>query len=56
MSVSTKDELASLRQLLRVLQTGQMTRRENHKDVTQREIDKLKPDIKHLESVLARKR
>lgn len=49
------EELAGLRQLLKALESGSMTMRENGKDVTKREIDKLKPDIAFLEKVLARK-
>jgi phage terminase Nu1 subunit (DNA packaging protein) len=52
--VFTKDELARLRQLLKLLESREMTIRQDHKDVAQREIDKLKADIKGLDSLLAR--
>jgi hypothetical protein len=48
------EELVVLRQFLEALESGSMTIRESGKDVTQREIDKLKPDIAYLEKVLAR--
>jgi hypothetical protein len=37
----SKEELAGLRQLLDTLKLGSMTIRENGRDVTQREIDRL---------------
>lgn len=42
-------ELASLRHLLEALKSRAMSIIENGRDVTQREIDKLGPDIKFLE-------
>lgn len=54
-SMKPGEELAVLRQFLEALESGSMTIRESGKDVTQREIDKLKPDIAYLEKVLARK-
>jgi hypothetical protein len=53
-SQSTTEELASLRQLLSALKSGSMTLRQGGKDVTRREIAKLKPDIEFLESIIAR--
>ena len=52
---STNRELTALRQLYEALTSGRMMLGENGKDVTQREIEKLKPDIAYLESVLARR-
>ena len=51
---SAKDELAGLRELLVSLKSGLMEIRENSKNVTKREIDKLEVDIKYLESALKR--
>ena len=48
------DELASLRRLLDSLENGSMKIFKNGQDVTQEEVDKLKPDVEYLESVLAR--
>ena len=47
-------ELAAVRQLLEALRSGAMSVRENGNNVTKREIDKLAPDIKYLETALAR--
>ena len=52
--MTPKDELADLTQLLDALENGRMTIRESDADVTQREVQKLKPDIAYLKSVLAR--
>ena len=52
--MSPTTELAGLRQLLEALESRQLTIRQNHEDVTQREIEKRKPDIAYLEAVLAR--
>jgi hypothetical protein len=49
---SPKDELADLRRFLLALQSGATTIHENGADVTKREIDRLKPDIEYLESLL----
>ena len=48
------DELAGLRRLLKALESKEMTISQKHADVTQREIEILKHEIKHLETVLAR--
>jgi hypothetical protein len=48
------EELAALRQLLIALESGSMTIRQSGEDVTQRELAKIKPEIKYLETVLAR--
>ena len=53
--MTPSEELAGLRQLLKALESGSMTMRQNGQDVTKRELDKLKPDIAFLEKVLARK-
>lgn len=52
--MSPKEELADLRQFLKALESGSMTIHQKGEDVTQRELAKLKPEIKYLESVLAR--
>lgn len=52
--MNTREELAVLRQLLKALQSGEMTLHQHGKDVTNQEMDKLKPDIAFLEKVLAR--
>ena len=49
-----KEELAALLQLLRALESGSMTIHQNGNDVTRQEIAKLRPDIRFLESLLAR--
>jgi hypothetical protein len=49
-----KDELANLTRLLEALESKRMYISENRVDVTEREIEKLKPDIEYLESVLDR--
>jgi hypothetical protein len=49
------EEIANLHQLLEALESGSMTIRQNGRDVTKREIDKLKPDIAYLEKVRSRK-
>jgi hypothetical protein len=46
------DELPALRQLLRALESGQMRIVDNGTDVTQREIQKLGPDIAYLEKAI----
>jgi len=46
-------ELSSLRQLLDSLTGGSAMIFQNGADVTQSEIDKLKPDIEYLERLLA---
>ncbi len=51
---SPKDALAGLRQLLKALKAKTMKIRENSKDVTDREIAKLKINIKSLKSALKR--
>jgi hypothetical protein len=43
------DDLTVLRLLLKALESGSMTMRINHKDVTKREIAYLRLDIKFLE-------
>ena len=54
MTIRPSEELARLRELLAALESRAMTIGEHGEDVTQREIDKLKPDIEYLESVLKR--
>jgi hypothetical protein len=54
--MDTKEQLATLRGLFEMLQSGTMTLHENGEDVTEREIEKLKPDMAYLERVLARQR
>ena len=49
-----KNELATLRDLLNRLETGVLTMRRNHEDVTQQEIGILKLEIAHLETILTR--
>ncbi len=49
---SPKDALAGLRQLLKALKAKTMKIRENSKDVTDREIAKLKINIKSLKSAV----
>ena len=51
--MSTEKEFAALRQLLKSLESGEMRIFEDREDVTQREIDLLKPEIKTLETILA---
>jgi hypothetical protein len=51
-----KEELACLRQLFQALESGAMTLSRNGKDVTQEELANLRPDIKFLETILARGR
>lgn len=46
------EDLVNLHRLLDALESGSMTIHLNGKDVTQREIEKLKPDIAYLEKVL----
>jgi hypothetical protein len=48
-----REVLTGLRQLLAALKSKSMTINQDGKDVTQRELDKLKPDIEYLESVHA---
>jgi hypothetical protein len=52
--MSTKKELAGLSQFLKALESREMFIYQSEVDVTQREIDRLRPEIKYLESVLAR--
>jgi hypothetical protein len=47
-----KEELAGLRRFLAAVESKSMTIHENGEDVTQREVEKLKPEIEHLESIL----
>jgi hypothetical protein len=47
-------QLATLRNLFEMLATGTMRLGENGVDVTEREIEKLKPDIAYLERLLER--
>jgi hypothetical protein len=54
--MDTEEQLATLRGLFEMLQSGTMTLHENGEDVTEREIEKLKPDMAYLEHVLARQR
>jgi hypothetical protein len=49
----TVRELNALRQLLDSLKSGSMAIHQNSVDVTQREIDRLKPDIEYLEGVFS---
>ena len=51
--MSTKDELVTVRKLLKSLESGEMKIRLRGKDVTQREIGMLKAEIKRLDSFLA---
>jgi hypothetical protein len=48
------EELAALRQLYAALTSGKMRLWESGNDVTQREIERLRPDMAYLETVLAR--
>jgi hypothetical protein len=48
------DELVNLRRLLHALETGSMKISQGGNDITHQEVAKLKPDIKYLETVLAR--
>jgi len=52
--MSTNEELTGLHTLLNALESGEMQIRERKKDVTKREIGKLKSEIEHLEEVLTR--
>ena len=52
--MGVKEELAELLNLFEMLKSGRMTLGENGLDVTQREIEKLKPDIAFLERIIAR--
>jgi uncharacterized membrane protein len=54
--MNMRDELEGLRHLLRALDNRNMTIRDRGKDVTKQEADKLRQDIAHLETVLARAR
>jgi hypothetical protein len=47
-----EDELASLTNLLRALEAGEITHRQNGIDISQRDIEKLKLDIQFLNSTL----
>ena len=50
------DELSELRRFLGELKSGSMKIHENKKDVTARELERMKSDIEHLETVRARSR
>ncbi len=51
-----KEELATLRNLFEMLKSGRMRLGENGMDVTEREIEKLKPDIAYLARIIAHPR
>jgi hypothetical protein len=51
--MDVKEELAALRKLFKMLTSGRMRIHENNCDVTEREIEKLKPDIVYLERIIA---
>lgn len=50
------DELATLRDLLERLESGALTMRRNHEDVTKREAGILRKEIAAIEKTLARLR
>ncbi len=51
--MSTKKELTGLSRLLKALESREMFIYENKVDVTQREIDRLRPDVQYLESIVS---
>jgi len=52
--MTLSEALADLRELLTALESKSMTIQENGEDVTEREADRLRSNIEHLESAFSR--